>query len=704
MKTKLLTLLTLLVTCVTGAWAEAITVTWLPNNMSSKTMVGTASVNDILTVSDIALSSDVETVESLGTWDSKKWVTFKSKTVSTAAGPKNGINKDDYLTFTVTVKTGYKFTPTGITAYAVGNGTGNNGVGIFTETLSENISGGYTATNSSSASSVSQMSKAITSSALTEGNTYTFYIYFSQNNTTDYKGVGMRDVVLTGTYEVASTDPVPASITTQPSNTEAVVGVETTLSVVAAGYPDPDYQWYECDDAEKTNAEAIDGATSASYSFTPDATGTRYFYVTVNNENNVEPVVSNVVTVTVSAGTTANPTFKVYGNTVQLACATADATIYYELDNADVKSSATKSTYSGAFIPASSGTIYAYAQKDGYTSSAVVSQAVTLSTVGDVVGGLIANVQAAKDATTTVFENITVTSSASLSWDGRGIYPNHMKTSGTVTLTASNGATIKSIKIYGTSNDGSKVATVTAGDGATVVSSPAELMPRDVTVGGVQTMTEIVITVDEPTINNSISFSLGRESRLYIEVYGEDNVAITPAYAKTTYVTTKALDFTAVEGLDAYVATAAASSGVTMTKVEAAVPAGTPLLLIGTAGTAYNVPVAASATAPETNYLEAGDGTTEFNGSTYDYILYSDGKFYQIGSGTVATDKAYLHLTEAPGARALDIIFDDGETTSIKQVEGLGLKVEGYYNLNGQRVAQPTKGLYIVNGKKVIIK
>ena len=48
--------------------------------------------------------------------------------------------------------------------------------------------------------------------------------------------------------------------------------------------------------------------------------------------------------------------------------------------------------------------------------------------------------------------------------------------------------------------------------------------------------------------------------------------------------------------------------------------------------------------------------------------------------------------------------FDDGETTSIKQVEALGLKVEGYYNLNGQRVAQPTKGLYIVNGKKVVIK
>lgn len=69
----------------------------------------------------------------------------------------------------------------------------------------------------------------------------------------------------------------------------------------------------------------------------------------------------------------------------------------------------------------------------------------------------------------------------------------------------------------------------------------------------------------------------------------------------------------------------------------------------------------------------------------------------------LAANKAYLAVPEdAMTARGL--WFDEGETTSIKQVEALGLKVEGYYNLNGQRVAQPTKGLYIVNGKKVVIK
>ena len=60
-----------------------------------------------------------------------------------------------------------------------------------------------------------------------------------------------------------------------------------------------------------------------------------------------------------------------------------------------------------------------------------------------------------------------------------------------------------------------------------------------------------------------------------------------------------------------------------------------------------------------------------------------------------------------PAAAARSLSFDvdeEGGTTSINTVQGSGVMVNGYYNLAGQRVAQPTKGLYIVNGKKVVIK
>ena len=140
-----------------------------------------------------------------------------------------------------------------------------------------------------------------------------------------------------------------------------------------------------------------------------------------------------------------------------------------------------------------------------------------------------------------------------------------------------------------------------------------------------------------------------------------------------------------------------------MTMVDE-VPAKTPLVLVGTANNSYEVPVIASATAPETNLLKAGEGSNkEFDGSTYDYILYSDGKFYQIGSGSVATTKAYLHLDAAPsnGARTFSLIFS--ETTRVNKVKADDASGE-VYNLVGERVATPQKGLYIVNGKKVIIK
>ncbi len=204
---------------------------------------------------------------------------------------------------------------------------------------------------------------------------------------------------------------------------------------------------------------------------------------------------------------------------------------------------------------------------------------------------------------------------------------------------------------------------------------------------------------------DDVTIKYNEEIITYSDYSTSVTTAITPSYAKTTYVTPYKMNFSGVSGLKAYVATDAAASGVTMTLVEAAVPENTPLLLVGTKDTEYNVPVVASATAPETNLLKKGDGTTEFDGSTYDYILYSDGKFYQIGSGTVATTKAYLHLDSAPSAHALDIIFEEsGEATGITEVSSKKQFNGEYYNLAGQRIAQPTKGLYIVNGKKFILK
>ena len=69
--------------------------------------------------------------------------------------------------------------------------------------------------------------------------------------------------------------------------------------------------------------------------------------------------------------------------------------------------------------------------------------------------------------------------------------------------------------------------------------------------------------------------------------------------------------------------------------------------------------------------------------------------------------RAYFQLKgTAASARAFNIDFGDGETTGIISVNGSGLMVngsDGCYDLQGRRVQNPVKGLYIVNGKKVFI-
>ena len=74
--------------------------------------------------------------------------------------------------------------------------------------------------------------------------------------------------------------------------------------------------------------------------------------------------------------------------------------------------------------------------------------------------------------------------------------------------------------------------------------------------------------------------------------------------------------------------------------------------------------------------------------------------FYKLSDGgSIGANKAYL--TYSAGAREF---FGFDETTGINatQIDNGQLTIDNYYDLQGRRVAQPTKGLYIVNGKKVI--
>ncbi|MBQ8486732.1 MAG: chitobiase/beta-hexosaminidase C-terminal domain-containing protein [Prevotella sp.] len=169
-----------------------------------------------------------------------------------------------------------------------------------------------------------------------------------------------------------------------------------------------------------------------------------------------------------------------------------------------------------------------------------------------------------------------------------------------------------------------------------------------------------------------------------------------------TYVPAEKLDFSAADGITAYIATGlnAGGSAVVLEEVDV-VDAGTPIIVkTETKGATVNVPVttAAASDVPD-NKLVAGDGTTAGDAGTY-YYLQGD-LFHLATSGTLQSGKAYLQISGG-AARELSIGFADSDVTAIKGVKAVA---DGeVYNLSGQRVAAPMKGLYIVNGKKVVVK
>ena len=174
-----------------------------------------------------------------------------------------------------------------------------------------------------------------------------------------------------------------------------------------------------------------------------------------------------------------------------------------------------------------------------------------------------------------------------------------------------------------------------------------------------------------------------------------------------TFCSSQPLDFTGITTLEAYYAKTVEDGNVYLQKVYGIVPAGTGLVI---KGTTTNIPVAESdGETIEGNLLIGVTAETEVN-STNDYVLVEKNNaavFVQTGvnKATVAASHAYLRVSAAQ-ARTRTIGIGGEGTTGIERrfVDDNEQGEEVIYNLNGQRVKNPRKGLYIINGKKVLVK
>ena len=210
-------------------------------------------------------------------------------------------------------------------------------------------------------------------------------------------------------------------------------------------------------------------------------------------------------------------------------------------------------------------------------------------------------------------------------------------------------------------------------------------------------VTEVTLTEAGTSGNNQFS-------QMEIKLVASKDITITAA-KWASFSSSHALDFTGTD-VTAYIAKAKDDSNVTLTEIKK-VPANTGIVVNAAAAGTFAIPVL-SGDADDTtgNLLKAWlNSGTPTETKYYTLAVDGDGKpvFKKSSGGTLAGGKSYLVVSGSP---APSIGVDFGETTGITNTNLSNLTNETgeVYNLNGQRVAQPTKGLYIVNGKKVIIK
>jgi len=185
--------------------------------------------------------------------------------------------------------------------------------------------------------------------------------------------------------------------------------------------------------------------------------------------------------------------------------------------------------------------------------------------------------------------------------------------------------------------------------------------------------------------------------------YGEAPTVTVSAAGYATFGYPESLDLT---GIDAYTATVSGDGDkvVLNSIMGKKIPANTGIILKG-AGE-ITIPLTFEDTDEVgDNDLLVSDGTVTGDGNTIYVLGQNDGKvgFGKLKSGDVlAACKAYLKITSTSASRTFIVLGED--VTGIDEVrsktdDGRGV----YFDLQGRRVTQPQKGIYIVNGKKVVI-
>ena len=233
--------------------------------------------------------------------------------------------------------------------------------------------------------------------------------------------------------------------------------------------------------------------------------------------------------------------------------------------------------------------------------------------------------------------------------------------------------------------------------------------------GGIIKVEEIggaayTLTALDPNTDKGFTVTGGvDESDVIITTLGE--------YEIGTFYANEAV--TIPEGVTAYVATTAPvmegdEGTIIMTKIEdGIIPAETGVVIRGAQGSYAFTVTGSEGTPVQDNLLQGYAGDAEYvyvplptDGSTNYVLTVMDdavGFYRKEANFKVYNHKAYLNVPATQGVRSLAIRFDGDGSTGIAP-STLNPQPSAIYDLQGRGVIAPTKGVYIVNGKKVVIK
>ena len=233
-------------------------------------------------------------------------------------------------------------------------------------------------------------------------------------------------------------------------------------------------------------------------------------------------------------------------------------------------------------------------------------------------------------------------------------------------------------------------------DNANNVLNDPDATAQDV-ADAIEDLQDAIEAAEEAIAGSTIEVTVPAEG--FVTMYLEDNSKLMPTREAGVKLYT-------VASVDAANEEAVLSPELTIVKGK------TPFLLYNETTAAITAKlIMASGTPDAVTPAEEFQGTltaktfTADDLANYDHYVLSGKNFYWAAEpGTIPANRCWIQLAKDSGAPAQLAIVFEGGTTGINNVERGALNVEGCYTLDCRRVANPTSGLYIINGKKVVIK